>query len=160
MPNRSATETVSSALSKGEIDKLILGTPEYQYRSRFSPAETGSDLTEILAVIYDGLDAQKRKAARDELEKALLAIADSYEGIDPISTCILLESLRKSDGRPTLGLPINDLAKRLQATIHRFEGQLRGDKSGGGRDSPDGLLGDLRRLSRSTVKHGGPSFCE
>lgn len=159
MPNQRAIEIVSSALSKGELGKLLMGTPEYQFRSKFSPAQTDSDLTELLAVIYDGLDAQKREAARDALEKALLALADTYEGIEPLATCILLESLRRSDGRPTFGLPINDLAKKLQATIRKFDDRLRSDKSGGGRDWPDGLLGDMRRLSRNTERYGGPSFC-
>lgn len=153
-------DIVNTALAKGELDKLLLGAPEYQYRSRFSPAPGDTDLTELLAVIYDGLDPQTREAAKDALVKALYALSGTYEGIDAISTCILFETGQKFDRRPPLGLPLEDLAMKLQATIRAFEPRLRADKSGGGRDWPDGLLGDLRRLSRNTEKYGGPAFCK
>lgn len=151
---------VKIALKKGELDKLLLADPKYQYRSKFSPAPSDTDLTELLAVIYDNLDPQTRTVARDALIRALYSLVGDYEGIDAVATCILLEALRKSDGRPTLGLPIDDLAAKLQATIQVFSSRLQADKSGGGRDWPDGLLGDLRRLSRNTEKYGGPSFCQ
>lgn len=153
-------EIVSTALAKGEMDKLLLGMPGYQYRSKYSPAPGNTDLTELLAVIYDRLDPRMRDAAKDALQRALYALSGSYEGIDPISTCILLEAVRGSDGRLNLGLPIEDLAEKLHATIRTFETRLRADTSGGGRDWPDGLLGDLRRLSRNTQKYGGPPFCD
>lgn len=153
-------DIVNVALAKGEIEKLLLGTPEYQYRSRLSPAPGNTDLTELLAVIYDGLDPQSREAAKDALVKGLYSLSETYEGIDAVATCILIESLRKSNGRSLLGLPIDDLAERLRVTIRAFEPRLRADKGGAGRDWPDGLLGDLRRLSRITENLGGPSFCE
>lgn len=153
-------DIVNAALAKGEIEKLLLGTPEYQYRSKWSPAPGDTDLTELLAVTYDWLDPQPREAAKEALVKGLYALSDTYEGIEAIAACILLESLRRSKGRPLLGLPIDDLAERLQVTIRAFEPRLRADKVGAGRDWPDGLLGDLRRLSRITENLGGPSFCE
>jgi hypothetical protein len=42
---------VSDAVAKGELDKLLLGAPEYCYRSRISPAPGNTDLTELLAHI-------------------------------------------------------------------------------------------------------------
>lgn len=154
------SEIVRTALAKGELEKLILGAPEYQYRSRFSPAPGNTDLTELLAVVYDGLDSQAGELATVALIKALYSVVNTYEGIDAVSTCILFETGRKFDGKQPLGLPLDDLAARLQATIRTFEPQLRVDKSGGGQHWPDGRLGEFRRLSRNTVSLGGPSFCE
>ena len=152
-------EIARAALAKGELDKLLLGSPEYQYRSRFSPAPGNTDLTELLAGIYDGLEPQAKELAKNAMLKAFNSLDGVYEGIEAIAACILFETGRKCDGRPTLGLPLDDLAAKLQATIRKFESRLRADKSGGGANWPDGLLGDLRRLSRNTEKYGGPSFC-
>lgn len=151
---------VRAALARGELDKLLLGAPEYQYRSKYSPAPGNTDLTELLDVIYGHLGGEEAEKAKDALVKALDGICDTYAGVDATSTCILFETGRKFDGRPALGLPLDRLAGRLAATIRTFEPQLRADKSGGGQNWPDGMLGDLRRLSRNTEKYGGPSFCK
>jgi hypothetical protein len=153
-------EIVKAALAKGELDRLLLGAPEYQYRSKYSPAPGNTDLTELLGVIYDGLDGEERRKATDALVKALEEIGGTYAGIDALATCILVESVRRSSGRPPLGLPLGDLAARLEATIRVFEPRLRADLSGGGQGWPDGVLGDLRRISRNTEKYGGPPFCK
>jgi hypothetical protein len=101
-----------------------------------------------------------RDAAKDAVTAALYSLTGTYEGIDPISTCILLEALRICDGRVPLGLPIDDLASKLQETILTFESRLRADRTAGGKEWTDGLLGDLRRLSRNTENYGGPGFCK
>lgn len=159
MTRDNSVDIVKTALAKGELDKLLLGTPDYQYRSKYSPSPSNTDLTELLAVIYLSLENSEKDAAREALVNALYSLSGTYEGIDPTATCILYESGKKSRGSAGLGLPIDDLAEKLRSTIRIFESRLRNDKSGGGRDYSDGLLGDLRRLSRITEKHGGPSFC-
>ncbi len=152
--------TVRLALSKKEFDKLLLGASEYQYRSRLSPAPGNTDLTELLAVIYDRLDPQTKEIARDSLVESLRSLCDTYEGIEAVSACILFESVRKSSGKAVLGLPLDELAEKLHATIEAFRLRLQADKSGAGKYWPDGILGDLRRLSRNTERYGGPSFCQ
>jgi hypothetical protein len=152
------TTIVTVALANGEVDKLLLGEQEYQYRSKYSPATGNTDLTELLAVFYDGLETQTRDNAKGALIKALNDLCGTYEGIDAIVTCILIETLRRSDGRRTLELPVEYLAEKLQETIKMFESRLIGDKSGNGQDWKDGQLGELRRLSNNVVKYGGPSF--
>ncbi len=153
-------EVVRTALAKGEIARLLLGAPEYQYRSKYSPAPANTDLTELLIEIYDGSDPESRELAKDALVKALHYLCERYEGIDPVATCILMESGRRSRHGRTLGLPIEELAVKLRATIESFEQRLRADNTGGGRGEPDGMLGDLRRRSRNTEKLGGPPFCK
>ena len=44
---------VSNAVKRCELDLLLLGAPEYCYRSRTSPAPGNTDLTELLVVLYD-----------------------------------------------------------------------------------------------------------
>jgi hypothetical protein len=151
---------VRAALAKGEFEQLLLGAPEYQFRSKYSPAPGNTDLTELLEVVFDRLDPEDRKVARDALVEALRSLSGTYDGIVAIATCLLIEMLRRSDGRNTLGLPVEELGTKLQATIRAFEPRLRADKTNGGDIWPDGLLGDLRRLSRITEGYGGPSFCK
>jgi len=154
------TTIVEKAISNGELDKLLLGAPEYQYRTRWSPAPGSTDLTELLAVIYDRLDAKTREKAKLELEFALNKLVHVYEGLEPVATCILIESFRKSKGRPFLNLPIEGLAEKLNKSIHTFESRLRSDNSGSGQQWADGMLGEMRLLSRNTAQVGGPSFCK
>jgi hypothetical protein len=151
---------VRNALAKGELDRLLLGAPEYCYRSRFSPAPGNTDLTELLDVLYDRRTPADKQAVRGDLIAALNRIVGAYEGLEPVATCILYESLRKARDRPTLDLPLDDLADKLRVGVERFRSDLQEDKSGEGREWPDGCLGMFRRLSRNTEQLGGPSFCE
>ncbi len=72
----------------------------------------------------------------------------------------MLESLARSENQTTVDLPVNEIAAELRATIERFESQLVLDKSGAAWQRPDGLLMELRCLSKNTMRLGGPSFCE
>ncbi len=151
---------VNNAVTKGELDKLLLGAPEYCYRSRMSPAPGNTDLTELLDVLYERWNPTDRERVRDDLVKALYAIVETYEGLGPVATCVLIESSCRAENSPMLGLPLDDLANKLRSGIERFRSRLEKDKTGEGSEWPDGRLGEFRRLSRITVELGGPSFCE
>ena len=151
---------VSNAVARGELDKLLLGSPEYCYRSRISPVPGDTDLTELLAVLYDRWNPADIEKVRDDMVKALDGIVETYEGLEPVATCILIESLRRARNGPRLELPLNDLANKLRCSIERFRSRLERDKSGEGGEWADGWLGEFRRLSRNTVDLGGPSFCK
>ncbi len=150
-------DIVRAALKNGEIEDLLLGAPEYQFRSKYSPAPGNTDLTELLDAIYR-LDPQSRELAKAALVKALFSLSGRYEGIDAIASCILFEAGCRSTRSSPLGLPIEELAVKLRATIQSFAQRLRVDKTGGGDAWPDGRLGDLRRRSRNTEDDGGPPF--
>ncbi len=160
MKTSTPQEIVKAALANGELDKLLLGAPAYQYRSKYSPAPGNTDLTELLSVVYDHWDPADKKHVHEQVAKAVYAIIGTYHGIEPVAICVLLESLRAARGKPSLGLRLDDVAARLRASIDTFSEQLRVDKGGGGANWPDGRLGDLRRLSRNTEDLGGPSFCK
>ena len=151
---------VRTAAQKGELDKLLLGSQEYCYRPPWSPAPGNTDLTELLAVLYDRWDPADKEHVQEQIARAVYAIVGTYQGIEPVAMCVLLESLRTARGKPSLGLPLDDITAKLRASIDTFSERLRADKGGGGANWPDGRLGDLRRLSRNTEDLGGPSFCK
>ncbi len=151
---------VVNAVIKGELDKLLLGMPGYQYRSRYSPAPGNTDLTELLDVVYHRLDPETRAKASQGLLDAIYSIIGTYQGLRPTASCLLYEVSESFRGKPVLGLPVDLIATKLAASIRAFEPKLRADKSGGGRGWPDGMLGDFRRLSGITEKYGGPPFCK
>ena len=129
IPMKTSTpqEIVKAALANGELDKLLLGAPAYQYRSKYSPAPGNRDLTELLAVIYEGLDAGDGRTAKNAMTKALDSLEGAYNGIEAITACILFETGRKFDGRPAPGLHLDRLAMKLGASIRKFEARLRVD---------------------------------
>jgi len=151
---------VQNAVSRGELDKLLLGTTEYRYRSKWSPAPGDTDLTELLAVLCDRWNPTEKERINDDLTRALYAVVGTYEGLEPVATFILFESGRKADGDGHFGVPLDRLSAELQSSIKAYSGRLRSDKSGAGRNWPDGWLGELRRLSRVTDELGGPSFLD
>ncbi len=160
MATTNPNEIVKMALAKGELNRLLLAAPEYQYRSKYSPAHGDTDLTELLDVIYLDLEGDEKDAAKEALIVALYSLSGTYEGIDAIATCILYEWGQRSRGKMVLGLPLGDLAEKLQDTVRTFKSRLREDKCGVGRYYEDGLLGNLRRMSHIVEDHGGPRFCD
>lgn len=151
---------VKEALKKGELDKLLLGAPEYCYLPNGSPAPGDTDLAALIGTLYAHTTISEKQLIRDEMLKVLNTIVDSYEGLEPVAACILLESLQKIRNRSSFGLPLDDLAAKLRTSINAFADHLETDWSGAGASWHDGRLGELRRLSRNTVDLGGPSFCE
>jgi hypothetical protein len=149
---------VTTAIAKGELDQLLLGTAEYRYRSRWSPAPV-TDLTELLGVVYERWSAEERDHARDQLAKALDSIVGTYDGLRPVASCILLETMYRVENK-SLGLPLEDIAAKLRRSIDQFRSRLANDNTGEGAEWPDGRIGEFRRLSRNTAKRGGPSFCD
>lgn len=144
------------AVESGEIDRLLLAAPEYQFRSRWSPAPGETDLTELLVPMYRLPDHAKVRA---ELLSALYRIMGEYEGLVPVASTILFEVGERKDGRP-LGLPIEDLAEKLSQSVEKYRVRLSHDKraSEGADQWPDGLYGELKRLSRNSQSYGGPGF--
>src|SRR5579859_1844523 len=152
-PHRLAKEAVESR----QVDKLLLGAPEYQYLPKWSPSPSNTDLTELLSAMYVQENTEQVKT---ELLRALRSIMTEYDGLVPVATVILFESVRKARGDRHLGLPLLELAESLSKSIEVYRDCLcRVKRASEGADMwPDGLYGELRRLSRNTEKRGGPSF--
>jgi hypothetical protein len=151
---------LKKALAKGELEKLLLGFPEYRYLPKGSPSPENTDLAALLGALYDHTTEDNKAKVRDNMTKALNTIVQHYDGLQPVAACILLESLRNARNKPSFGLPLTDLAARLHASINLFSDRLKGDKNGVCSSWPDGRLGELRRLSRNTTELGGPSFLD
>jgi hypothetical protein len=168
MPELNAQELVRNALEKDELDLLLLGKPEYQYLPKWSPSPYNTDVATLLDVLYHLVGQYPRDQIRERLYGAIKKVVATYEGVYPVAGCILLESsaqspvdlLGQANRQNAIGLPLEEIANELRASIERFKSRLAGDKSGDGWKWPDGLLGDLRRLSKNTKRLGGPSFWE
>ena len=149
---------VNRALAEDAIDLLLLGKPGYTYLPKWSPSPGNTDITALLAVFYDEQLGLSKVELGRRLQQAIMQIIDSYEGLFPVATVLLVESLARRDGR-ALGLPLEAIAERLKCAIEGFRTNLITDRIGGGGFWPDGALGDLRRLSKNVSEIGGPEFC-
>jgi len=156
--NNNPLNLIRQALDKNQMTDLLLGAPEYCYLPKYSSSTSATDLAALLGVLYDNCPLEERQETSLKIERAFLDIVKTYEGIEPSSTVILLEALAQKNGN-ALGLPLEILASDLRNSIAHFRDRLANDKAAGGRNYPDGLLGDLRRLSKNVVDLGGPSFC-
>lgn len=156
-PKNSKT-LVQTAIELGEFSRLLMGEPEYCYLAPGSPSPWNTDLTVLLDVVYDCDDSVLRSLAKRELSHALPEVVRHYRGLVPVAICLLLELAKKARGRD-LGLPVAELACVLRKNIETHGPRLSCDYAGGGAQWPDGVLGELRRLSSISVELGGPSFC-
>jgi len=156
--NKQAPNIIQRALEKNQLADLLVGSPAYRYLPKYTSSPYVTDLGALLGNLYDACPPDKRVEIARSLATAVREIVKRYEGIIPSAMVILIESSRKKDGRAPLGLPLESLASELGASIAQFRQQLASDKSGGGRNYPDGLLGELRRLDAIVVDLGGPSI--
>ena len=144
------------AISRNEMDKLLLGYPEYCYRSRWSPAPENTDLTELIGIIYDTPKLVSNASISKIMETSLFKTLTTFDGLAPVASCILLESSYKYDHRPILNLPLETLAKELKSQITKFTKAMDSDTFFLNTEK----IEDLQRLSKIVVELGGPSFLE
>ena len=145
------------ALERDALCALILGAPEYCYLPNWTSASGSTDLAAIIPVMCD-MRAKGSSDLNSRISKALRDLVDLYEGLVPVATILLIESLRSKKGDTILGIDVLEISTLLSKSILHYQGRLVGDKVGEGAQWPDRMLGELRRLSDNTVKFGGPSF--
>lgn len=160
MTQNSPDAIVRRALEQNELSLLLLGANEYQYFDRWVGHADNTNLPELLSSLYGFISDEGREIIRDRLLLAINEIIESYEGLFPVATCILFESSHRSENQPTLGLPLDELAEVLRQKVREFGFKLEKDKTGPGFNWPRGRLDDMRRLSKNTVRLGGPSFTD
>ena len=155
--NSNPYEIVDRALKNGELDKLLLGYPQYFYTNRYSYFSDYTDVIVLLNILYSKEDVDD---CRQQLSHAIFNIVDLYEGIDPVATCLLYETSHLFDQRKSLGLPLEEITLRLRKTIKHFQDRLIADKTGGGWNKPNGRYEDMQRLSLNTQDYNGMPFCQ
>lgn len=158
VPN--AEDLIRTALAKRQVEELLLGNDPYAYLPPYSPAVGPTDLAEVLRILYEACLPEMTTQVRELMVPALESLVERYEGLDAVATCILKETSNRSRSGPTIGLPVEDLAKRLRHSIAIYKERLTADKSGEGAEWPDGMVGMFRRLSRRVVELGGPELCD
>ncbi|MEN6449431.1 MAG: hypothetical protein ABFC96_02985 [Thermoguttaceae bacterium] len=160
MGQESAQEIVRKAIERDEVDLLLLGKPGYKFLPKWSPAPGDTDLTALLSALRGLVGKYPHGEIRDLLYRAIRKIVGTYEGLDPVACCLICEAVNRSEGKSSFELPVDEIAAELRQSIMAFRSRLERDKTGFGAEWPDGMLGDLRRLSRNTEHKGGPSFCD
>lgn len=154
--DKEAVAIVKRAFSENNVELLLLGKQGYSYMPKWSPAPGSTDLTAVLSVIYDTPLGYSNEEIVDKILYGLNRIISSYEGLFPAATIILIESLRLKQGRPILGLPLNEIATVLRQSIIEFKSKLITDKIGPGNQWEDGMFGELHRISNNIIDLGGP----
>ncbi|MCU0721772.1 MAG: hypothetical protein MUC83_18825, partial [Pirellula sp.] len=89
---------------------------------------------------------------------AMSKLVSTYDGLEPVAACVLIETLRQSKNRSPMGLPVRDFTERLLRSIDEFRDRLSRDLSGFGVGWKDGRLGEVRRLSEIVRSLGGSRF--
>lgn len=146
------------AVDKSEMDLLLLGKNPYAYFPTSSPSSGSTDLAELLRIAYDAWPLNDRNRIRVSLIDAMNKIVSTYDGLEPVAACVLVETLRQSKNRSPMGLPVRELTERLRKSIEEFHDALCRDWSGSGAEWKDGRLGELRRLSDIVRSLGGGGF--
>ena len=172
MPRSVVRDIVDMAVSKDTFDLLLLGKAEYRCFSLDSAMRSGNPYDNDLGEVLDELYRYARRNPEENIGERLLAgmmkIVDTYEGLTALAQGILFEAFAMSrvddfgQSKPNrgLGFPLDGIAEELKRSIQVFSSRLMNDRAGVGEEWPDGVLGDLRRLSRNTESVGGPRFCD
>lgn len=150
-------DLVKTAVAKGELDRMLLGEPQYWFQSKYSYAPGPTDVSSLIDAIYICTDDIDILSIRSEYIRALWAIVEKYEGIDAVSSAIFTEAYHRREQRLVLGIPLEELAERLRSTIARGEDRLLSAPSWIGFPS---RFQDIRQLSHTTTEYGGPAFCD
>jgi len=157
MNNGTPDEIIDRALKNGELDKLLLGYPQYCYIDRYSGCPENTDISTLLDFLGRREDYEEH---RQQLIKAIFSIIDLYDGITPVATCLFSESYNILNNYKSLNLPLEEITLRLRENIKRFQDQLIEDKTGRGWNKPNGRYGGLQRLSLITQEQNGMPFCQ
>lgn len=151
-------QILQEAVDKSEMDLLLLGRSPYAYLPPSSPSTGSTDLAELLRIAYDLWPMDDRNRIRVSLVDAMSKLVSTYDGLEPVAACLLVETLRQAKNRAPLGLPVKEFTGHLQGSIDEFRDRLCHDRSGQGAEWKDGRLGKLRRLSDIVRSLGGIGF--
>lgn len=154
-------ELVAEAVSRGEMEELLLGREPYAFRDRWSPAPGPTDLTTMwTSGICEYVKRNPSFDMKTELEKCFPRLCLSPEGIDAFSTLILMETSNQFRSQSLQLLDLDKAVALLRQAIRDHREELKSFQELGGAGEPEGLLDDLRRVSKVTVSHGGPGFVD
>ncbi len=152
-------ELTRRAIAENELPSLVLGNEPYIYRNKWSPAPGATDLGDI----YDfGICEYANQHPSYDMKKAIeeltIVLCQSNAGIYATSIILISEVYNKTHGKSYLGLDLLKLANELRQAIFICRDSLSKDQSLGGFGWPNGLLDEMRRLSKNTEEIGGPAF--
>jgi hypothetical protein len=150
-------EKTSLAYKNDEVPKLLLGETPYQCESQFLHEGMTTDISMLRRT---GLEPYKLldNQMEEKLIPALYEVLNSPKGIRTVASFILLESKARFRKQLSFNLDLEKLAKTLNQQIALNKEQLSKVKLYGGDGYTDGLLGELKRVSKITTQYNGPNF--
>lgn len=155
-----ARQLVRHAILHNDVVGLLLGRHPYAYRSKFSPANSPTDHAELFEFgVYRVFEESPgRKSFKRQFDDALRALVENYEALPIIAFIILIEIIRRKNGKISLEVDLDELGKALLKSIERHKTRLIADTTREGYSNPQGRYGDLVRLSRICERLGAPRF--
>lgn len=154
-------QLTEKAIAANNLINLILGDAPYAYRNKWSPAPGPTDLCDIYDYgICEYAELHSEYDMKNALQSLVPQLCRTNAGIYAVASIILIETNNCRRGRRCLQLDLQQIASELRQSIKVRQEALRTDMSLGGAGWPNGLLDDLRRLSRNTESIGGPSFAD
>lgn len=155
----SPVDLARRALLTGEVEQLLVGSPPYVIRHRFSSSTTPTDLPLLFDQgIYPLASDLGAGPLRDSIMVAIPKLTATNAGILALAFVVLLEAMRRARGAFSLELDLSVLALALRSAIEERWEALANDSSLGGGAWSDGLLGELHRIAVNSARFGAPPF--
>lgn len=154
-----AYDLTRKAAEGGAIRELLLGEGGFAFIPKFSPSDLATDLAVVLPDgVYPYAERNPQFPMRERMDDTLRKFTGTALEITSFALVVFFESQRRYQGKSHLGLDLDSLSGVLKGAIDRQRHELEREQSFGGRGYPDGVVGNLRRLSGMTETSGGPSF--
>jgi hypothetical protein len=152
-------EIAAKAIEGGFIRELLLGEEGFSFAPKFSPSDLPTDLAVVLPDgVYRYAEEKPKSGLKNRIDAALRTFTESALEVTTFALVVYFESDRRFKGKSHLGLDLDSLASILKAAIVRNRKDFEREQGFGGLGFPDGVAGNLRRLSNMTKGAAGPGF--
>jgi len=147
------------AIEAGQLKNLILGEAPYAYRNKWSAAPGPTDLGDIYEYgICEYAQRHPDYNVKSVIQNLVIELCNSNAGIYAMALIILSETYNFLNNKPCLHLDLRHIASQVNHAIVVRQESLKADMTLGGTGWPEGLLDEMRRLSKNTEEIGGPPF--
>lgn len=147
------------AIEAGQLKELILGETPYAYRNKWSVAPGPTDLGDIYEYgICKYAQRHPDFNMRNVLQNLVPELCSTNAGLYAVALIILSETYNCVKNNSCLHLDLQQIASQVHQAIVVRQESLKADMSLGGTGWAEGLLDEMRRLSKNTEEIGGPAF--
>lgn len=108
---------VMNAIRDRELDRVLLGHEGYRHINFGTMCPGPTDVSAVCQLLFHRDLGISKRVITEQLIHAVESIVDTYEGILPSTVVITSHLIDKANGRPTLDLPIEELAAEIRASV-------------------------------------------